>query len=97
MATINVPENVLKRVQMRATQFGFESVDEYVACLIAADADHGDEFDTALEKKFTPAVVAHLDETRLQIEHGTEKTYAMTDVQEFLKRKVAAWRAKQNP
>ena len=89
MHQVHLPDPLYEQARQRASEAGFQSVDEYVAeivesdiCAGAADYDH----------LFTPEVVAELEQIHAEMKVGG-KTLTPEEVDESLRRKSQAWTA----
>ena len=87
MRQIQLADQLYDEVQRRATEEGFDSVDEFVAKIVSESIqDQSENFDHL----FTPERIAHLDRICAEIDAGG-KTYAPEEVEEYLEKKRAQW------
>ncbi len=86
---LQLTDQLYAQAQRRASEAGFASLDEYIVGVVSEDLASEQE---NLDHRFTPAVVAHLDQLRDEIQAGTT-TYSETDVDTYLQEKSQAWRA----
>ena len=66
MHHVQLDSQLYQEAQRRATETGFESVDEYVADVLRHDLEDGEN----LDHLFTPERLAHIDRAAAQIDAG---------------------------
>lgn len=66
MHHVQLDGQLYQEAQRRATEAGFESVDEYVADVLRQDLGDGEN----LDHLFTPERLAHIDRAAAQIDAG---------------------------
>jgi len=66
MHHVQLDSQLYQEAQRRATEAGFESVDEYVADVLRQDLGDGEN----LDHLFTPERLAHIDRAAAQIDAG---------------------------
>ena len=71
MPEIRLTDQLFVKAQLRANENGYESVEEYVADIIANDLESGVE---DLEHLFTPARLAQIDKAAAQVDAGEFRT-----------------------
>jgi hypothetical protein len=72
----------------RAGEAGFASLSEYIVDVVSDEISSDVE---NLSQRFTPEVIAHLEQIRDQTASGA-KTYSHKEVDEYLTQKANAWR-----
>lgn len=88
MPVVQLSDQLYDQARQRASEAGFQSVDEYVADVLASDV--GDDL-ANYAHIFTPEVVAELEKIDVEMKAGG-KTFTSEEVDEFLRRKSEAWR-----
>lgn len=91
MQHIQLSDQLYKQAQRRASEVGFQSVDEYVAEMIETDVGISTE---NFDHFFTPQIIAELDQIQAEIKAGG-KTYTQDEIDEHFRRKSQAWRETQ--
>jgi len=87
MPQIQISDQLYKEAQRRAHEAGFSTVDEFIADQLENNfSDQQENFDD----RFTPEVLAHLDEISADIKAGG-KTYSMEEVDQHLEKKRQEW------
>jgi hypothetical protein len=87
MPQIQLSDQLYKEAQRRAHEAGFSTVDEFIADQLENNfSDQQENFDD----RFTPEVLAHLDEISADIKAGG-KTYSMEEVDQHLEKKRQEW------
>jgi hypothetical protein len=66
MRQIQIDNDLYRRVQRRAAEAGYGSVDEYVAARLRHDFEKTED----LDRFFTPERLAHIDRADAQIDAG---------------------------
>lgn len=85
---LQLSDKLFDQVQRRATEAGFDCLNEYIMDVVAEEAVHETE---DLDHRFTPKVVAHLNQIRESIKNGA-KTYSPEELDEYLQEKARVWR-----
>ena len=89
---LQLSDQLYDQVQRRAMESGFASLDEYIVDVVAEDAAHETE---DLDHRFTPKVVAHLNQIQEEIKTGA-KTYSEEELAEHLQETARVWRESQD-
>ncbi len=87
MHQILLPDQVYNDAQRRASDAGFNSVDDYIVDLLA-DEDLVETPD--LDHLFTPERIAHIDQVLARVKAGG-KTYTMAETRAAISKKRAEW------
>lgn len=87
MQPIQLSDALYLRAQQRATAAGFQSVDDYVAEIVASDISACSE---NFDHLFTPELVAQLDHIQAEAQAGAS-TFSPEDVNAHFRRKSEAW------
>lgn len=85
---IQLTEQLYNQAKRRAVETGFASVDEYIVDVVAEDIAQETE---NLDHRFTPKVVAHLNQIQEKIKAGA-KTYTEAELDDYLQERARAWR-----
>jgi hypothetical protein len=89
MQQVQMPDQLYRVAQRRATEAGFATVEEYIADVVTQDvADDTENFDHL----FTPQVVSELEQISAAAKAGG-RTYTSEEVGEHFRKKSDAWRA----
>jgi hypothetical protein len=88
MHQIQLSDQLYQQAKQRATEAGFQSVDEYIADIVESDVSASvanfDHF-------FTPEVVSHLNQIHAEVLEGA-RVFSQEEVDEFFRQKSQAWR-----
>jgi hypothetical protein len=87
MPQIRLSDQLYKEAQRRAHEAGFSTVDEFIADQLESNFSGQQE---NFDDRFTPEVLAHLDEISADIKAGG-KTYSMEEVDQHLEKKQQEW------
>ncbi len=85
---IQLTEQLYNQAKQRAVEAGFASLDEYILDVVLDDVPYETQ---DLDDRFTPKVVAHLNQIQEAIKAGT-KTYSEEDLDNYLQEKSRVWR-----
>lgn len=84
---LQLSDQLYVQVQRRAMESGFASLDEYVVDVVADAAQETED----LDHRFTPKVVAHLNQIQEEIKTGA-KTYSEEELADHLQETARVWR-----
>ena len=87
MQQIQIADDIYENAKRRADEAGFNTVDEYVATVLA---DEAVEDTPNLDHLFTPELIADLDRISAEVKAGGV-TYTWDEVQEHLAEHRAEW------
>ena len=85
---LQLSDKLYQKAKRRSVEAGFASVDEYIVEVVAVDLET--DLD-ALDRRFTPKVIAELDTVSARAKAGG-KTYTQEEVDEHFRNKSKAWR-----
>lgn len=85
---IQLPEQLFDQAQRRAVEAGFATLDEYIVDVVSEDLTRETE---NLDHRFTPTVVAHLNQIQEEIKAGA-KTYSEAEMDEHFRERANQWR-----
>jgi len=91
MQQVQLNDHLYKKVQRRAAEAGFSTVDEYIADVLSHDLHEGTE---NLDPLFTPERLAHIDKAEAEIKAGNFYTTDQADAE--LAKRRAEW-LRKNP
>ena len=88
MHQVHLSDQLYQQAKQRASEAGFQTVDEYVAeiveCDVSATVENHDQF-------FSPEIVANLEQIHAEVRAGA-KTFTQQEVDEYFRQKSQAWR-----
>jgi len=85
---VQLADELYKRAQLKASEAGYASVDEYIAEAVALHlTDDAEQED--LDHRFTPEVIAGLEQISAEMHAG--KTVSMEEVDKHLAEVRQAW------
>jgi hypothetical protein len=88
MHHVQLSEQLYRLARQRASEAGFQSVDDYVAEIVESEVSAA----TAnLDHFFTPEILAELDQIHAAVQAGA-KTYTAEEVDEHFRRNASAKR-----
>jgi hypothetical protein len=85
MHQVQLNERIYREAERRARDAGFESVDQFVATCLETEFSDSDNFDD----RFTPEVIAHLDQLSAQMHAG--RSVSAQEVDQHLSDVRATW------
>lgn len=87
MRQVQLTEDLYQEALRRASDAGYSSVDDYIAEVVSQDLREDNE---NFDDRFTPEVIAHLDQISAEIKSGG-KTFTMEEVDAHFKNKREEW------
>jgi hypothetical protein len=83
MHQIQLDDRLYQQAQLRASEAGIKSVDDYIADVVASDLSEKTE---NLDHLFTPQRLAHIDSVVAKVKAGG-KTHTAEEVQEHFRKR----------